>query len=1022
MKDKLLLLGLLAILTNTVATASNEYDTRPSDNDSGAADYSTSQQRTTGEYNPNNNQYNPNTNQYNQTSSGLKRQKRSFDTLTYDPNKDNGALFGPSNPFPVIDSNGRVTYTKPAVDKPVDFNKNYYFSSENTPHFPSLYNKVLKGVPHFAYPDSDLNSLPPDHPYIRHRRQQAQVSAIPAVQTDESDQGPLAPAPKSLLEQAGWWEYLALLFGDSGDANSLRLILHRLTKLAQLQLGEGEAAKVQAATAFLADHFKPLLVNSFRDFVYDPDYTRNAAMWSADPGFSSIIRKLVDQMDYFGAQQELDRIFGPNTSVAVSFGMRQPEWLRLKLILEQIAWDLKHPNDLIGLWSSTWNLSVPQKLSILAYASNPRDSSPLELNLPFRDLILARINLITNGEAPKDPNLVKQESPLDQAHYKYAIQQLSGNLCQSLSNTQGNNTFGNTQDSRLVNDDNTQNYTQGNTQNVLSTSAAGLSKRVGDYCELINLTPNFNQFCQTNPTDSTPIASLLTASNSLFHHKVIDYINHLERLFWAFTWTGSCQDARESLATLTNQVKVLAPREEMIKKGRIVPPGVSDSIQIRLEYMQAVQQTCQSNIQLIGSSDVARIFSLLNYGFLDKALAEWQRRYSSVAARLQGYPGGSILNGGEGQLLYQQARSVRITLLIYKYPRSVYVPCLSKGLLTRDPATDLTLLNLAESLDVNKSSNSTGTRIDPLIPEMSARSLYMRALYLSGRYTESARIAREIASAQDNNDLLVREFLACTQLCGSATRNPCAAQKAYEELLRPGQETAQNMSQEQLQGQPPSQQQQPGQQQQQVKPSTAKTVYTTGQILSSRLCRLSRNTASDALSLRYGKVLTTQATFSALKRYFDMLNFDDVNSTRKWKSKLKGGWSESVLPWFSSLPPAPVDEILSFVPTRKLNFVSQVGINGVPIIQSTPTSQLDNNNSQQGNANIFVLGKEYPMDILTRSNGPGNTQPLVTNSNGIFQLVSNVQGNNRKRSRDQENTGGDQERNSQRGDDQGSDD
>jgi hypothetical protein len=88
-----------------------------------------------------------------------------------------------------------------------------------------------------------------------------------------------------------------------------------------------------------------------------------------------------------------------------------------------------------------------------------------------------------------------------------------------------------------------------------------------------------------------------------------------------------------------------------------------------------------------------------------------------------------------------------------------------------------------------------------------------------------------------------------------------------------------------------------------------------------------------------------------------------------------------------------VDEILSFVPTRKLNFVSQVGIDGFPIIQPSPEQQGDTNNANlnsQGNAKIFVLGKEYSSDILTKSNDPGNTQPLVKNLNGMFQLVSKI--------------------------------
>lgn len=938
----------------------------------------------------------------------------------------NGALFGQTAPFAVMDSNGQVSVNAPfnsansnsqinvnAPLNPFVNTQNPYWSSGNTPHFPSLLGKRPRGLlTHF---DPNLNDLLRD-PVAYNRLQRAAQSQsqnrTTTKYTEDIDQGPLAPAPRSLMEQAGWWEYLALLFGESGDSTALRLILHRLSKLAQLQLGPVDAGRVQAATAFLANHFKPLLVNSFQDFVYDPDYTRNSAMWSSDPGFSSIIRRLVDQMDFFGAQEELERIFGPNTAVAVSFGMRQPEWLRLKLIMEQIAWDLKHPNDLIGLWSPAWNLTVPQKLSILAYASNPRVNAPLDLNLPNRDLVMARVNLITNGEQPSN-DLIRKETPLDQAHLSFALLQSNGNLCSNRKGISGNSGNSNTQSQQSqynTQQYNTQSQAQSQSQ-LTSLEGQGLKKRVDDYCEVVNLTPNFVQFCQTGPFNSTPIASLLaSAIEDLFAPKVVAYINHLERLFWAFTWTGSCQDSREVLATLTNQIKVLGPRDELVRKGRRVPSGLADSLQVRLEYLQAIQQRCQSNFAFTGSADVAHIFSLLNYNHLDEALSEWERRFSTVAARLQGYPGGSILVGKEGQFLYQQARDVRIALLIYKYPRSIYVPCLSKGLLTRDPATDLTLLNLTHSLDTRSKKKNTSTSIDPLIPEMSARSLYMRALYLSGRFVEAARVAREIA-AVSGSDNLVDEFLGCTQLCGSATRNPCEAEKTFDKLISANSQGASGNSQTNTSDTSGYSQNTSGYSQTNTSDtyaqttsdsntqtttqnpskssSTAATVYAVGKELSSRLCRLSRNTASDALSLRYGKVLTTQATFSALKRIHDA----NANANSSDPSKLQGGRAESFLPWFGSMPPAPVDEILSFVPTRKLNFVSHVGIKGIPILKSSTGSDP---NTSGGNADIWVLGKKYPASILTDQAGDGNVQPQTKLVNGIFQLATesgNTSGN-----------------------------
>lgn len=960
------------LLNGVIATNSNNYygtNTSPASSNVNS-DYPSTNINSNNNYNnASNNAANNNKN----NSNNIYSSENPNDIVTknvHSMNEENGALFGEISPFPVMDSNGKVTIV-PSPQKDQDYNKQlqpqalinsqYTMSSANTPSFPSVLGTRYRGLP--THLDADLNTYIKDPQlntpsFKRIQRAQASINGVYDEQnnsqtqytlnqnmgsigkialTNEFDQGPLAPAPNSKMEQAGWWEYLAILFGESGDPTALRLILHRLTKLAQLQLGSIDSGRVKASTAFLARNFKTLLLDSFHDFVYDPDYNRNSSMWSSDPGFSKIIRRLVDQMDYFGAQAELEQLFGSNSGLALSMGMRQKEWLRLKLILEQIAWDMKHPNDLIGLWSPTWNLTVPQKLSILAFASNTGANAPLDLNLPNRDLVLARINLIINGEAPRDKNIILKESPLDQAHYKYAKLQANGNLCKSLAET---------------------NISRSNQNN---SSASGMKQRVEDYCELVELTPNFNQFCQSGPYDSTQIAAILSSAAPLFRTGVIKYINHLERLFWAYNWSGSCIDSREALATLTNQIKVLGPRESIARTGKRVPIEVTDSVQVRLEYLQAIQLTCQNNLQTTGSADVAHIFTLMNYQHLDEALFEWERKYSSVAARLQGYSGGSAIVGGESQLLYQQARAVRIALLIYKYPRSVYIPCLSRGLLTRDPATDLTLLNLTHSLDTRPS----GSVFEPLITDMSARSLFMRALYLTGRYTEATGVAREIAAVSGADDL-VDEFLACTQLCGSTTRNPCEAIKLYQKLMR----------------NPANGNKQPA-----SAGNNSKVVYSVGSELSGRLCRLGKNTAADALSLRYGKVLTTQATFSAFKRIIDVNYYSDPDDSID-HSKLQGGQARSVVPWFGSLPPAPVEEIITFIPTRKLNFAIQVSLRGIPAIGSKQQGQQGNTG---GNGNILVFGKQYNANYLTESNGNGaNTAPKLKEANGYLQFESDL--------------------------------
>ena len=97
------------------------------------------------------------------------------------------------------------------------------------------------------------------------------------------------------------------------------------------------------------------------------------------------------------------------------------------------------------------------------------------------------------------------------------------------------------------------------------------------------------------------------------------------------------------------------------------------------------------------------------------------------------------------------------------------------------------------------------------------------------------------------------------------------------------------------------------------------------------------------------------------------------------------------------MPPAPIDEILSFIPTHKLNFVAQVGLNGIPLIK-TSTSPAKHN----GKDKIFVLGREYSADILKSANGPGATQPQTKLVNGYFQLATDVNKNNNNEEEEEE--------------------
>ena len=858
-------------------------------------------------------------------------------------------------------------------------------SSATTPFFPSAYGFRPQGLgTHADYVEGLNNHVAATQQSIP-AVQRARLDSLKwiealkrsqvALKTEAIDQGPLGPAPRSTFEYAGWLEYLALLFGDAENAQALRQILSRLTRLAQTELGEAEAQKAQAATAFLAAHFEPLLKASYSHYIFDNQFAAHEASWSQDSNFAGVFELLVDKMDIFGAQKHFSQVFGDNAQYALSLGNRQPEWLQLKLVLELIAWDVRHQNDLLSLWSSDWKLTTLQKLSILAYATNPSLSAPLDPNMPHREQVLARVNLITNGIFPKDQKIIATESPLDQAHYKFAQLQLSGALCK--------NTKSNLQQQQQSSQQ------QQQTTEPVTSEASAFKQRVDDYCELTNLTPTFTQFCQTDSLhDATPIAALLSASKPLFKQKLIAYLAHLERLYWSFLWIGACREAGDVWKTLVEQLKVLQPRETLLRQGKRVPSDVADSVHQRLQYMQVVLQRCSPNVAVTNSPDAARILSLLQFQHEVDALFSWEHVYSQVAARLEGYPQGpSLIVSGESELLFAQARDVRLAILLYKYPKAVYAPCLGRGLLTGDPNTDLTLLNLAHSIDTSKQLKGHQQHFSTSVPEVNRRSLYMRAHFIAGDYRVAAQVAREIYGS-NKADELAQAVIACTQLCGTDTRNPCEASSVFSALLslttsQPGE------SQQPQQSQPgeSQQSQQPQQQQPQQQKDALKSAYSTGKELSDRLCRLNRNTAADALSLRYGKVLTTQPIFSALQRIMT-----EPKGRSRLTSKLLPGGAESVLPWFGVLPPAPVEDILSFSPVNSGKFVAGVGIRGMPVIklstgaQAGEESEADSSTPQPSGSNkIFVLGKQYDANYL-KEGERGNLQPKIEVKKGIYQF------------------------------------
>ncbi len=881
-------------------------------------------------------------------------------------------------------------------------------SLATNPLYPSAFGLSLKGVPTIA----DYSSL--------NQHVAATQQAIPAlerarlhslqyiegltrskvgIKTEALDQGPLGPAPHSSLEYAGWLEYLALLFGDAGNATALRQILSRLTRLAQTDLSEGDAQKAQAATAFLAEHFKSLLKASYSSFLFDNRFVSREAAWSQDSNIAGVFALLVDKMDIFGAQQHFSQAFGDNAQYALSLGNRQPEWLQLKLVLETIAWDVQHQNDLLSLWSTDWKLTLLQKLSILAYATNPSLNAPLDPNMPHREQVRARVNLITNGELPRDNDIIHSESPLDQAHYKYARLQLSGALCKEKSFVQ--------------------NSESSNGPVAVATNA--FKQRVDDYCELTNLTPTFTQFCQSDSKqESTPIAALLSASKPLFKSKLIAYVAHLERLFWAFVWTGACTEARDVSETLASQLQVLKPRKTFVRQGKRVPSDVADSVHQRLQYMQLVIQRCTPNVAVSNSADAARILSLLQFQHIDDAMFSWEHVFSQVAARLEGYPQGpALIASGESELLFAQARDVRLAILLYKYPKAIYAPCLGRGLLTGDANTDLTLMNLAHSIDTSSRLRGKHLQWSTSVPEMNRRSLYMRAHFIAGDHRGAAQVAREIYGS-NGGDEFAKAMIACTQLCGTSTRNPCESSEIFSQLLstdarqdNPTQTNHQHNHRENHQESPQTNpQENPQTNPAKTKPALV-SAYTTGKELSSRLCRLNRNTAADALSLRYGKVLTTQSLFSALER---ILHASKSKSKRKSRltSKLLPGGAESVLPWFGILPPAPIEDILSFSPVNSGDYKTLVGIRGMPIIKlsdengnsnsndngtnnsnmngngenassSASNSNYNGSNAPAPNSKVYVLGKEYDANYL-KEGERGNLQPKIEVNKGIYQF------------------------------------
>jgi len=758
-----------------------------------------------------------------------------------------------------------------------------------------------------------------------------------ALPTEPVDQTLVSPPAKNPMELAGWWEYLALLFGDAGDERILRVLLQRLTRLAQTQLGDTEAGKVMGATAMLQQRFAPL----FSQRITQPAPPAQS-IWDNDARYVAIVTELLERADLSRAKDEWHELVDANPAVTGSDQLQ-----RLQLVLMQIDWDRRYKDQaLIPLWSESWGLANAQKLDVLRYAESVSRGvlGPLQgpsMGMPHRDQVMARVASVVSGDLPSaevenDPTNTR----LDKAYWYFAKRLSTGTLCQSEWAKEGSESTGgqSKSPSKLST---SASSTSASASSASSASASptsaehqGLKSRVDDYCKATKMSPQFSQYCQVQWADGTPLSALLGYSQRLNHDQV-NHVAHLERVFWAAIWANACAEASRALNTLNGQLAV-------IQRTRGRAPGnarLNRALLARFQYMQQLARDCVSSSR--GHEHVGGVLSLLLWEHPTEAFVDWEQRFAGVAASLEGYAPPSA-HTVDAQLMHQEARAARLALLLYRYPRAVYCPCLGRGLLAHAPEHDLTLLNLALSLEaraamapaMRRVQSATAAELDAVGSSHPLRTMYLKALFIAGRYLDAARVASDLLGIMDagtpaNGErlALVRAILACTRLCGAESKNPCAAVALYEKL------------QGSVDARAPAQ-------------GAHVQAYAAGLGLARASCAMTAQSAApELLSLLYRKVLATDHVFRALNRQAPA-----GTATGRTRHSLVPFQD----PWVNVLPVAPAAKILAFAPRVDAVSPAAVVIEGMGRGGGQGGGQgggIDSDNSTDKSTNTFVYQK-----------------------------------------------------------------
>lgn len=427
---------------------------------------------------------------------------------------------------------------------------------------------------------------------------------------------------------------------------------------------------------------------------------------------------------YSSARRALQSVMQRNDYLRVSPSMKD-----IIIVVGLIQYDGHNSRGILPLWSNNWHLSKNAKIAALirakqlarAVRQGTIDPQVLPPFRPFPRINIVDARALVNGGL--DVTSKFSESFI-------AGNQLElGMLRMGMLYMQGDNCGAREQWS----------LTRQFAKNPWQREAMGvLEQRLTAKCARQQAESTFRAFCQAGTDTAYPIAEALAPGS------ISALVAQKERMFWTQVAIGDCRGAKRALYA----IKAATPDAVFERRSYLKE---------RYRFMKEKIKTCRPTQGLYSGRLGRQIIESLERNDLQGAELFWRRQFSSGMSL-------SLITVW------------RTAIMVARYPKIIYAPCVGNSLLTNDEKTNRQLFDFLERTSAGQPSPC---RLFGFDDQGQCHLLWMRAAFIAGK-TEMMLQAAELLKQQRQYCDEANELVACATLCTRG--DACLAIEKYAQL------------------------------------------------------------------------------------------------------------------------------------------------------------------------------------------------------------------------------------------------